>query len=131
MHSGKGKWLFLLFFLAIIPCIHAADFNSAIIQLTTTTARVSCTAGQGYSCYSMHYSADAGAWQHSYDSNAEVSFAGQGSIVLYYSTGEACTAGECTYVTDAIKSFTALPVGNTAPTISLNAPNGGETVTAS
>jgi len=117
--------LFLLVFLALPPCIFAADFGSTGSLSGGRTVQITCTAGQGYSCYSVNYSVDGNAWQHSYGSNAVVSIAGSGSHeVRYYAVGEACSAGECTYAIEPMKSISL----SIAVNLELNDPNGGEFV---
>jgi hypothetical protein len=122
----QGRRLLLLFCLALaLPSAFAA-FGSTATFVNPTVA-ISCTSGNGYACHSIQYSVDKAAWQHAYGSDTNFSITTDGNHeIRYYAIGRACTGVKCTQVVEPIKFIWANVLSNTAPSLALNAPVGGE-----
>ncbi len=130
MREIRSRALVVLFFLAIaLPLVSAGLSSNAVVGGTTSnrTIQITCTAGNGYSCHSIHYSVGGAAWQHQYGADINFSVTADGNHeIKYYAIGRACDGSNCTYAVEPFNFAWAYVLGEIAPTITINSPVGGE-----
>ncbi|MEM0360149.1 MAG: DUF2341 domain-containing protein [Candidatus Diapherotrites archaeon] len=127
----KHKWfLFLLFIVSVFAQAFATFGSNATIfnqGSSPVTVQISCTSGQGYTCFAIKYSVDGNSWQNYYGADLNVVLTEDGNhIIRYYAIGRACYSEKCTHVFEPMKYVWAYVVTRVSPTIILNSPIGGE-----
>jgi|GEM_PF-5494814 len=107
MNKLVEKWLFQLFFIALALPLASAGFSSSASvteSVIEATVQITCSAGQGYSCYSINYSINRGAWQHAYGTDTNFTITEDGNNeVRYYAIGWHCTGENCSYAVEPMK----------------------------
>ncbi len=132
MNKLVEKWLFQLFFIALALPLASAGFSSSASvteSVIEATVQITCSAGQGYSCYSINYSINRGAWQHAYGTDTNFTIAEDGNNeVRYYAIGWHCTGENCSYAVEPMKYAWAYVIGDiTPPFTSFTSPSGWQT----
>jgi len=130
MRGIKLRALVVLFFLAIaLPFAFAGLSSNAVVGGTASnrTIQITCTAGNGYSCYSIHYSVGGAAWQHQYGADINFSVTVDGNHkIRYHAIGRACDGSNCSYAVEPFNFVWAYVLDESAPTLTINSPVGGE-----